>query len=693
MKSSIAFFTKSSCYMGALFIVLASVACNYHKNKDRNSTGEHLDQLISIVDNLVAKTQEPGGKITDSIYYSSPHPTIEDLCDKYLLKSYYSQPNYSRQEQYADSALWIIRNNELENRYTSLYGRAYLYKGKALLQLREYNEAYACYYEGIKVIQSTHDTLQFSQFSGRLGTVCYEQGDYLHAVNYFRECFQEKLKYQTGKNDFLRFREQQGNLDNIGLCYSKSGMPDSAIYYFYKALDYINTYGPQLSSVSEVKEFIDVEQGVIYGNLGTAYFNKGDFKTAETFYNKTISINKREGMEISDAHLTQLKLAELYLKTSRLDEANALLQHYRATIDSGRRSDKHLATKWYKLEADYYNLMQQPDKAGSYLNIYTKQTDSITAANKKFVSIDFNKAYEDINQQDSFLTLKKENETQNESNIIVIFFLAATIGVAIFVSKSNKQLKELNQQVIKQNKEMHQALDALEQSHKENTRMMEVVAHDLRDPLATIKSMATLLTEEEVDNKTQQEFLSLIQTSSSALLAMISDVLSTNIAKEEMRKEPVNMKELLQYCVDMMKFKAHNKKQDIILQADDCALEIDREKIWRVLNNLINNAIKFSPEATTIKVEMHKEQDAVQISIKDSSSGISDELMDKVFEEVTETNKVITPRQKLPFSAGLFISKQIVEALGGRIWVESKKDEGTTFYIEFPKEMITTRQH
>ena len=150
------------------------------------------------------------------------------------------------------------------------------------------------------------------------------------------------------------------------------------------------------------------------------------------------------------------------------------------------------------------------------------------------------------------------------------------------------------------------------------------------------------------------------------------------------------MKELLHYCVDMMKFKAINKKQDIVLQADNTTLEIDREKIWRVVSNLINNAIKFSPEATIIKVEMHKKQDAVQISVKDSSSGIPDELRDKVFEEVTEANKVSTPRKKLPFGAGLFISKQIVEALGGRIWVESKKDEGNTFYIEFPKEIIIT---
>lgn len=689
MGSANTFFMKGFCCTGILFIVLVNAACNFHKNDTKDSSGEKLDRLIAMVDKLAAQTREPGVKIADSLYNALLHPSIEDLCDKYLLKSYFSQDSYSTEEQYADSTLWFLRNNGLERKYISLYGRACLYRGKAMLQQRKFNEAYLCYSEGIRDIQSTHDTVQFSQFNGKLGTVCYAQGDYLHAAYYYLECVQENQKYYAGKDNFLKFREQQGNLDNIGLCYSKSGMPDSAIYYFHAALDYIDKYSPEILNIRGAKEFIEAAQGIIYGNLGTAYFNKEEFKNAEELYDKSISINNRKGYEINDARLTQLKLVELYLKMHRLNEADTLLQQYKAAVEGDSNADnRHINVKWYKLEADYYNLIHRPGLGYAYLNAYYKKTDSIATANKKFISIDFNKVYEDIIQQDFFLELKKQDEYRNESNIIAIFFLAVVIGVAVFVSKNNKQLKELNQKSTGQNKEMQKALDALEQSHKENTRMMEVLANDLRNPLSTIKSMASLLMEEEVDKETQKDFLSTIRASSSALLVMIADVLYTNITLEEMKKELVDMKELMHYCVDLMKFKAVNKKQNIALKAEAITLEIDREKIWRVLVNLINNAIKLSPWATTIKVELLRTQDTVQISVKDNSAGIPGELKDKVFEDVTGIKKINDAGKELPFGSGLSVTKQIVEALGGKIWFESKKDEGTTFYIEFPKEMI-----
>jgi signal transduction histidine kinase len=187
-------------------------------------------------------------------------------------------------------------------------------------------------------------------------------------------------------------------------------------------------------------------------------------------------------------------------------------------------------------------------------------------------------------------------------------------------------------------------LGALEQSQHENTRMIEMVTQDLQNPLEVIMNLITPGT---------------------------------------MKKEPVDMKSLIHYCVDLLRFKANEKKQSIQLKADDITLEIDREKIWRVLSNLITNAIKFSPEAGTIEIEMHKKQDVVQISVKDYGIGIPGNMKNNVFDAPSSIESSETWGER-PFDLELSISKQIVQALGGKIWFESTEGQGTVFYVEFP---------
>lgn len=628
--------------------------------------------------------------IIDSLYNELANPSAEDLCNKYLLESQYSNDDPSLKIQYADSAIFLIRSKSLENNLPLLYGRAYLFKGEALMRESKFADAYQCYYEGIRIIQAKSDTFAFDNIYNDLGKVSYLQGDYLQAATYFKKCLDEETRYPKHLSKFINFQHRQRNMDNIGLCYDKSGLTDSAINYYNQALDYINEHEVEYEDQPGAKEFIEIAQGVIYGNLGTAYFNKGDLKNAEEFFNKSISINTKKGYEIVDARLTQLKLADLYIKSSRLENANALLDTLQASFDSDAHVSNEVKMRWYKLKSDYYDSVRNPQQAFNYLDTYMVRKDSEDAINKKLASIDFSNVFKDIKQENSLVALKQQDEMRNINNIIAIIFLAMLIGLAVFISRNNGQLKRLNAKIILQNKEMQQALDALEQSQRENTRMMEIVAHDLRDPLGAIKSMAGLLLEGQESRETQKEFLTLIETSSMTLLEMITDILSANITEEGMKKEPVDMKVLLQYCVDLLEFKAADKNQKIKLQAEQITLDIDREKIWRVISNLVTNAIKFSPGNNTIEVEMHKKQDVVQISVKDNGIGIPDELKDKIF-DVFDNNKKRTGTQgERSFGLGLSISKQIVEALGGKIWFESMEGHGTVFYIEFPVSRIVS---
>jgi len=641
--------------------------------------------MVDKINLLTSQDKEPGEKIVDSIFHSILYPTLEDMCERYLLKSYYFSYDAIKEEQCADSALAIINKEGLQNSFSQLYGKACLYKGNALIAQRKFNDAYRYYYTGIKAFEGTRDTFDLLE---NMGTICYNQGIYETACRYYKESYSEEYKIDNEGGSFTNFQHLQRDMDNVGLCYSKLAMPDSAIYYYHKALNLIARDEDKFKDRKDALGSINEARGVIYGNLGTALFDKNDDSEAKALFIKSIRMNARKGGDILDARLTQLKLAELYLKTSRLKEADTVLKALRTAFDTDKYVSKDVEISWYKLEGEYCNLSNQPQKVYGYLTAYINKKDSADQVNRKLTGIDFSKVFDDIKQQDSFAALKKEDEIKNMNNLVAIIFLAILIGVAVFISRNNRELKLLNKRVILQNTEMQHALDALEQSHDENARMMEVLAYDLYDPLSAIKNMSASLLTEDKNVRNPGEFLRLIQTSSSALLGMVSDTLSSSITPESIKKEEVDMKMLLHYCIDLLKFKAETKKQDIHLQADEITLEIDREKIWRVLSTLISNAIKFSPENSIIEIEMAEKQGHVRISVKDYGIDIPDDARDKIFDLFSATNIRTENRDEHSFVIGLSLSKQIVEALGGKIWVKSREGKGTTFYVEFPDAMI-----
>jgi len=110
---------------------------------------------------------------------------------------------------------------------------------------------------------------------------------------------------------------------------------------------------------------------------------------------------------------------------------------------------------------------------------------------------------------------------------------------------------------------------------------------------------------------------------------------------------------------------------------------INREKIWRVISNLISNAIKFSPKGAVIYVIVNQKHQGVEICVKDYGIGIPDKLQQQVFNMFTEAKRPGTDGEK-SFGLGLSICRQIVEKHSGRIWLKSESNNGSSFYVYLP---------
>ncbi|MET3874618.1 tetratricopeptide repeat-containing sensor histidine kinase [Chitinophaga sp. OAE865] len=291
-----------------------------------------------------------------------------------------------------------------------------------------------------------------------------------------------------------------------------------------------------------------------------------------------------------------------------------------------------------------------------------------------------------------YSAIREENdllEAGNRNKLTQIWMLVGICSAAIlllaFIYYQYRRSRQMNKIISDQNHQLQNTLAALEQSQADNTQLLKIVAHDLRNPIGAMTSIASLMLDDGPRSDNDRMLLELLKTSGENSLDLVSNLLLMHTRAEELTKEPVEMYQLLQYCVALLQFKAKEKMQRISLTAVHVTIRVNREKIWRVVSNLITNAIKFSPNGARISVLLELKNGKVQIRVKDEGIGIPEDIKDNIFDMFTISRRAGTAGEQ-SFGLGLSISRQIVEAHGGAIWYESTPGNGTVFFVELPLE-------
>lgn len=275
-----------------------------------------------------------------------------------------------------------------------------------------------------------------------------------------------------------------------------------------------------------------------------------------------------------------------------------------------------------------------------------------------------------------------------------IIFIGMSLIILLLIYRNWKRSRQemaivsaLNKQVNLQKANLEQTLQDLELSSQEKDRILRTVAHDLRNPLGGIASLTSAMVEDSDYNNEQLELLRIIKETAYDSLELINEILeATSNSPSEIPKQLVEINSLVNNSVELLRFKAAEKNQKIELRTLETPEEIllSREKIWRVMSNLISNAIKFSPVGATIVVSIVYKDNEIEIAVNDHGIGIPDEIKDKIFNIFTDAKRPGTLGEK-SFGLGLSICRQIIEKHHGQIWFESNSHDGTTFYVRLAK--------
>ncbi len=272
----------------------------------------------------------------------------------------------------------------------------------------------------------------------------------------------------------------------------------------------------------------------------------------------------------------------------------------------------------------------------------------------------------------------------SRADIQLMTIAAAQVSIAIANARLFADLGE-------RAAELAVAYEELKENDRLKDELVQNVSHELRTPLTFVKGYVDLLLEGEMGllNQDQQNALQIVATKTDEITRLIADIMTLQrIDSTNLERENTAVSELIQQAVADHRLVAEKKGLTIEANLPDtpAILYVDKGRINQVLDNLIGNAIKFSPDGGTVTVSLIDEADKIQVSITDQGIGIPPDKLQRVFDRFYQVDG--SSRRRFGGTGlGLAIVKRIIDAHHGAIWVESEVNQGSTFHFILPKQV------
>lgn len=226
-----------------------------------------------------------------------------------------------------------------------------------------------------------------------------------------------------------------------------------------------------------------------------------------------------------------------------------------------------------------------------------------------------------------------------------------------------------------------------ENIEKKYSEFISTVSHELRTPLTSIMGFAdTLLSSgDKLSDEQKKKFLTIIKEQSKRLITMVENLLIVSklqSSDEKLVYKSVCVNDLITKILNLIKIQFQNHHFMLDLNKNLPEILVDTDKFQQIMLNLIENAVKYSPENTTITIKTEYNEKKVLIKISDEGIGISDENKEKIFEKFARLDTPLT-RKTQGSGLGLYIVKKTVEKMDGEIFITDNEPKGSCFTLEF----------
>lgn len=299
----------------------------------------------------------------------------------------------------------------------------------------------------------------------------------------------------------------------------------------------------------------------------------------------------------------------------------------------------------------------------------------------------------DREQSEGLLVLgsKKSGEMYTPQDMKILEIFGPVISIAIQNAKSYEEIrsfnKTLSERVTAATKELQESHEKLQTLDKQKDKFLGMASHELKTPITSIKAFSQVLYR-KIDKKEHREYASLLENinaQTDKVTKLINDLLNVSNIEEGklvLNKEKFNADELIEKTISDIQFTTDTHK--ILKKGSIKTLAFgDADRLSQVLSNLLTNAIKYSPKADKVVVQVSENKTHALVTVKDFGPGISKEDQYKIFDRFYRT-KDHEEKNIAGFGLGLYIAAEIIKRHDGELHVESKKGDGAMFSFTIP---------
>ncbi len=515
--------------------------------------------------------------------------------------------------------------------------------------------------------QGTYDLPYMDLSSSILGEAYYYLDDIDNSIKYF--------------TIYLEINKTQFDTVGMATAYNNLGIVSSAINNYDKAIEY---YIESMNIKQELNDSIGISNSL--NNIGVIYYKLGKYNEALSCYKKAYNIVKSFNNPY-DYSTSYINMGEAYGKLKKYKLAEEYFA--KSIVISDSLNDDYSLELIYECKYKMYKEKLEFSKALECHEKYIKYRKSrINEKTQKQIA-ELEIKYETIKKEKEIVLLNKQKLKQQ---ILTYFFLSGFLFVLLLLmllSIRNKKKKRINKILIIQNKEIENQKRKLAELNKTKDKFFSIISHDLKGAIGGFMSHTEFISDdfEILSELDKQELIEDLNYSSKRLYLLLENLLQwsksqtgdINIAPEKffINKLFVNIENLYKLQLQTKKIRIENNIDDKI------QVFADVNMLSTVVRNLLLNAIKFSYLDSVISLNSNIQDSYMRIEIADMGVGIDEEKLLKLF-KLEYTQSIPGTNNEQGSGLGLILCKNFIELNGGRIWIESRKDIGSSFFFTIP---------
>ena len=605
---------------------------------------------------------------------ATPEERIEIFCE---LSETYWQSSYDTSllmALHAHTLALEVDNKQLIAKSLNMTGNAYYLMG-------DFTKSMDHYMQALVIREELGDSNSIASSYNNIGAVYLQMKDYQRALYFLKKA---KIIFEAMRDEVHLF----SIMNNIGAVYIENEKYDTAHQYLTQAYNIAQRTGDEDNT------------SIALTNLGEAALSMGLLSQSLDYQRKALEISQKLGNKAMMATI-YTNLGKTYLETKNYQRAFDAF-HESMDLSEEVNSLPDLRENYHYL-SEYYDIQRDYKQALHYYRLYASTKDSINSQ-EAMIRI---KEMESLSQaqtlQQEIELLRKDREISNLKatrlkNTIIFLAAVSLMIILVFVvyyqknrlkRETTRLLEENNKQLEKANLKLQNSEKHLKELNSTKDKFFSIIGHDLRNPLNALLGFSELISGNSRDYTSEeiQRYSKIINEAAKNIHLLIENLLEWSRPQSGNIDYHPERTDLMPMVTEIFKvFEIHADKKGVNMVSEipeDVSVYADRNLLSTILRNLINNAVKFTPNGGQVRIFCEQSKSEITIFVEDTGIGMSETQMDNLFRLDSNITMPGTSEEK-GTGLGLILCKEFVDMHKGKIWASSKPKEGSTFSFTLP---------